>query len=85
VEPVASICSSTKKMGVAGFLEVLVNVNQTALHHTLKDYLLNICHTCEILGFSSGALEVFTLVECCAPLVSWLLLTFWDSILVLLC
>jgi len=73
------------KMGVAVFLEVLVSLNQISLHHTLKDQLLNICHTCEIVGFCSGVFEVFTLVECCAPLVSSLLLTFWDRILVLLC
>jgi hypothetical protein len=62
-----------------------VSFNQIALHHTLKDQLINICHTCEILGFSSAAFEVFNLVECCALLVSSLLLMFWDNILVLLC
>ena len=72
-------------MGVAVFLEVLVSVNQIVLHHTLKDQLLNIRPTCEIVGFCSGVFEVFTLVECCAPLVISLLLTFWNNISVLLC
>jgi hypothetical protein len=57
---------------------------ETALHHTLKDQLLNIHHSCEILGFCISAVEVSTFVECCAPLISTLLLTFLDNELVLL-
>jgi hypothetical protein len=81
VEPVASIYSLPWN-GCGRFLGKLVSVNQIALHHTLKDQLLNIHYSCKILGFCICAVEVSTLVECCTSLVSSLLLKFWNDVLV---